>query len=1431
MKKQLNVRLVAIVLGCLIVLGVGTHFLHAYQVQRNAHSLLDLASAAEERGRIDDAARYLGLYVGLCPEDTGSLARMGELLADERMAKTGPAKFRALTILNKVLQRDPGRDDVRRAAAKLSIELGRFTDARVDLENHLLKANPKDGELQFLLARCYESTADYKSAREWYEKSVQNAPKNVDAYLRLAALLRQREPAALYGDATRNRATLQDDADKVIENMVGANPTAFRAYLSRAAYRRNFQLKDQDTQARIAQDIAAAQKLAGDEVEVILAASDLAREEKQFDAGRKLLQRGCEIHSNDWRLYKALARLETSDGKRAEAVDCLKQGLQGVPNQPDLLWDLAENQIELGQRVDAAKTIDQLSRAGIPPAFRDCLSARLEMAEGRWADAARRLETAFFALNDLSMQRVDTLASPLATQAGLMLGTCYEKRGDTERALRAYGRVNARNPQSLAALIGMARCSFALGKLQDALDQYQQVLRLPDATAAALVEIARITLVRNLERPDADLHWAEVEAALARARKPFVDKAVAIPPELILIEAEAKAARKQFDTARQILQGPYGDPASRPSIIWVGLASLETSQGRPESALSIVEQAKQHVGDKVELRITRARALAAQKTPESKAAIAQLAENTDQFSEDDRARLIRSLAVASLQAGDLAASVRLWERFAQAHPGDIACRMMLFDLAADAGNAEAMEKWQRELKSVEQEEGVMWRYARTRMLIEQARRGDKSVLPEARHQLVAIAAKRPDWSRAVLCEALIDDLSGQMERAVGNYLRAIKLGAPDAFAMTRAAELMYHQGRYAEANALFSKIPVGSLPEAVRQAAADSALQAGVSARAMDLAQLAVPSDSKDYRRQIWLGWMYWRAREQEKAKAAFLKARELAEDKPEPWMALVLYLADNNQMDAARAEVEAAESKLKGPEATLALANCNAAIGKVDRAEALFREALSARPDDPNTLRAAADFHMRTGKSAEAQSNLRKLIAVTRTSSPETFAAARRTLAYLLTLDGDPEKSREALALFDADGQAAGNATPDAIQDRRTKAQLFALRNTREGQRAAVQILEEMLNQNQATMEDCFLAAQLEESLGDWAKSKKRFAQLLADSASSQPAQWAAAARAFLRHNQVAEATTALQLLEKKLPGAPITREIQARILHGQGKSEDARAIVMQIAKSSDAELPALASLMSEFGDPRAAEELLRRFVAQSKKPESVFVLIEFLINQKRSLDALELCDRAWADCPAAAVADACLAALGRIEENPSAFQRVESQLQAAIAKNPNQVELQTALGTVWSLQGRYDDAIAQYRRVLEKNPRAVSVLNNLAWLLALKGGNKHEALTFANLAVDVSGQNPGMIDTRAVAAMAYGAQDAVEQAIRDLELLVSQAPSATAYFHLAQAYVLGNRRRDAVTAWQRADAMGLKPNDLHPLERPAYEKIRGDLGNLPPR
>jgi hypothetical protein len=55
-------------------------------------------------------------------------------------------------------------------------------------------------------------------------------------------------------------------------------------------------------------------------------------------------------------------------------------------------------------------------------------------------------------------------------------------------------------------------------------------------------------------------------------------------------------------------------------------------------------------------------------------------------------------------------------------------------------------------------------------------------------------------------------------------------------------------------------------------------------------------------------------------------------------------------------------------------------------------------------------------------------------------------------------------------------------------------------------------------------------------------------------------------------------------------------------------------------------------------------------------------------------------------------------------------------------------------------------------------------------------------------------------------------------LEVVVAEAPSGPAFFHLARAEYESKNALRAKRAWLRARELGLRVADLHPLERSGY-------------
>jgi regulator of sirC expression with transglutaminase-like and TPR domain len=117
---------------------------------------------------------------------------------------------------------------------------------------------------------------------------------------------------------------------------------------------------------------------------------------------------------------------------------------------------------------------------------------------------------------------------------------------------------------------------------------------------------------------------------------------------------------------------------------------------------------------------------------------------------------------------------------------------------------------------------------------------------------------------------------------------------------------------------------------------------------------------------------------------------------------------------------------------------------------------------------------------------------------------------------------------------------------------------------------------------------------------------------------------------------------------------------------------------------------------------------------------------------------------------------------------------------------------------------------------------LNNLAWLLALREPHTGEALDLIGRAIELVGPEAGLLDTRAMVYLKTGRS---ELAIRDLEAVLGATPTASAYFHLAQAQHLARNRAAAAVALRKARDMGLVAERIDPLERPAYERLQAAL------
>ncbi len=1544
--KTLNIRLVGISLACLLALGALVHWLHGFQVKRNAHVFLQEAERAKEAGRLGEAVRHLDWYVRLAPDDVDAVAELGLLLADVS------ADFRAYAMLERALRLGAHREDLRRKLVDVAINLGRYSDARRHLEEHLLGpqlsdqtrlrqlgaslerhatlledqrriereiAEPEEqvaglgeqghrlpqesveslervrgalrevaqtlaqeaklilrpseqpeesptrsGELLEQLGRCQLEADETGAAAISLCLSVFAAPNRLEAYLRLADLFEKRleRPAA---------------ADYWIERMAENNPDSCPAqvYLGRHLVDRGG-LDEADEAA------ATSLMLAPDDVDALLLAAEVASakavqaaepDEKAelFEQARKHAADAARHHPQNASVYAALASIEVQAGRPHEAIARLQQGLDKIAGQAELLWTLGFLLVETGDSSQARNCAQQLAEAGYPEPLVRFLKARVEMSEGQLLAASQGLERIRAELNSWP---------DLLKQADFYLGQCYEQLGNADQQLAAYRRAVAVDPFWVPARAGVAAALFSLGRIEEALEEYRHLVRLKGASPDGMIRLASLMILRNLRLDQSDRDWDETEKLLDRLAQAAPETA-GVP----ILFAEVRLAQGRGDEARQLLEKARAEN-SEGIELRLALAALAQRERNWKRAEQLLEEAKRDLGDSVILRLARARYLVSRvrdepaKRDDFLGSMHALAEQPETLSEGDLSKLWSGLTVSAMQVGDYDHARRCCRRLSEANPNDLRAWLLRFDLALgmadgarraadDSGRArmlaemeDVLEEMEQTLEEIQRIEGrgPLWQYGRALYLSLQTTQDEKQRLEEALELLTNAAMARPAWSRLALLAARIHDRLGNEELALEQYVRAIELGDRSPNAVRRAIQLLADRQRYLEADRLIRRLEQQQMPFSLDLAkmATEVSLRLDDFERALERAQQTAVA-SEDYRDHAWLGEVFsvlgQRAKREGRAEQAqrmlqraegeLRRAVELSPQAVGAWVALVRFYARTDRPAAAEEVLEEADQKIPEGMAPVAVAQCYEVIGKVNEAEQKYRQALDDKPDDPAVTRQVTEFYLRSGKPEAAEVQLKRLVEGDVDAEEGDLAWARRQWALIFAGRVGPKNLNRGLSLLSRNSEG----TIPTVQDRRARALLLASHAEREKRQEAVKILEEILRDPQVSgPDDRFILARLYLAAGDWASVTKHMRILLASNG-QEPRYVASYIGMLLEHGEVREAELRLRHLDKIAPDQVATAQLRAKVLVERGQYDKAIAVLMGFLNGPDvdersdrpARYSAVAATLADFAqqlNKPAQREAASRFAREAEAvyrdcadmhPETGVLLAAFLARRNRLQEALDVYEKVWQDSRPAMIAATMTVVLREANAEAELLRRAEAVLQAALRKHQRPLSMLAILADLCTALGRYDEAEAIYREILNRN-RSVVALNNLAVLLAIQGNNHQEAEELIQEAINAIGRTPELLDSRATVYLARGK---LENALADVSQAIAEKPSPVYYFHEAQVLHRMRRTGAAQAALAKAHQLGLTAEVLHPLERTAYKKLKLTIGeaNVPLR
>lgn len=1400
-RRKVDFRYLTAFLALAVLLGTGTHFLHAYQVRRNADALLEQANRAETENDPQRFADLLGRYVELKkPEDLEARARLA--LFRDKQARTPTEKYRAFMAMDDVLRRgsfDPKKEnEVHLRAAELALDMHRPADARDHIQR-LLEARPDDPELEDLLGRCEEESKQFIKARAAYELALKNSPKRVNTALKLARLLRSQLNPAPGPD----RAA---DADKVMDAVVAAAPDSLEARLARCRYMQavgNLDAAEKDLKY-------ALEKLAPDNVELLLTSAELAQTRRRLDDARKIYEDGCKRFPTDSRFRLGLARVEMLSGRGHQQVadERLKDALTTAGEEPETLWTIADMFIDANDTVQAHQVYDRLVAMNLPPVSLDFLRARLLAAEGKTGEAVACLERCRAG----GMAR-DGLAF-LNLKMNMLLGNWYEKLENPDQQLAAFERVLGDDPSSVPARAGKAAALVRLGRGDEALVLFRSLI--PDAPTLRL-NAARLILTHNLRLPAEQRNWEEAERLMSGAPDDVKNST-----EYQLLKLDLLSVSGRWDEARA--QAESSCKATPKEVrFWLARAALAERGSKPDSAgaRAILDEAEKVAGDATDLRLARAVRAASKPAAEAQAELHKLEENADHLSNADRGRLEAGLAAVQARLGNNKDAERLLNSAAGRLPADLSIRQQLFDLAMLAANDVAAGNYVEKLREVEGPEGVLWRYEQAARRVQAARRGDADALAEAKRLIGEVnARRRNNWHRVLVLEAEIAEIEGSTDLALDLYLKAIDRGERSPRIVKRAVQFLATRRKTDEARRLLQKVieqsPIAS-SEFSRMLVEVSLPDHASREQSIEMAKLAVKSSSKDYRDFVWLGQVLSSLGEKKDAEAALRKALQMRPAAPEPRTSLVLLLAETGRKQDARNELDRAARELPEIVRPGVLALGREALGEAGGAEAVYVEMLKDRPKDPAVKHTLAAFYLRNAQPAKAEPLLRELAA----GDGADASWGRRTLALSLAVSGDYQKSRTALEMLDKNL----NSLWSSPEDQRARALVLAMRPG--DRRESIKALKESFLRIKPTAAEEYLLAQLHEADHNWTEASSLLLSLVTSKEGATPEVLAFYIRALLRHNQVRDARAWFSKLEALEPSTVRTADLKARLLKQENQSDEAGRFLTEFSRKDYAEnkdpnvLLRCAALLADLDRPGEAEKLYRQYVAETeqKHPESNLALAGFLASRGRISEALDLCERVTGRCPSELVAGTAVGALRASEPTALERQRVQNWLTAEIRKKPESIPLLVARADLLDACGDYAGSVRVYRDLVERNPNNILALNNLAWLLAVHENKGEEALNLIEKAIQLAGPVGDFLDTEASVLIVLGKPD---DAVKKLEDAVQQSPTGPRFFHMTQALEKAGRHESAREAWLKATKeLSLKEQGLHPLERADYQKF----------
>ena len=1431
---KVNLRWLAIIVFSPIVFGLLLYFLHSFQMGRNSHVFLREARRAQSEKRPQDAANYLRRYVKLAPKDAEGLILYGFQLADLNQNES------AFNVLDRAIQKQPDRMDVRRKLVSLCLSTRRFRDASDHLEKYLLKESPDDGELVEQLARCQIGLKQFDQAAVTLQRAIDSAPHRIEPYI-------------LMTNVQWDKLNNLPKAIETLDQLVARNPDDPKSYLYRSevmsrllnngkSSSKSRLGSDFDAEARLKQidsDVREALRLDPDGQQTLVSAAQLAQQTNRIDEAREFISLGLEKYPLTPQFYTMLSALETDSGNPERALEAIQKGLAALPKNLDIQWNHARLLIEAREFDAATKSLDQLRQEKYSDVLVEYLAARALLLQRDWSKAIEKFESL----------RPRVANSPLySRQVEYWLGLAYREINSPDQQLASLRRALASDSDWDPARLELAEALAASGLYPEAILELQTICANPQSPVSVHIALAKLLLRQNLMVPANRRDWTEFEGILKKleASESLGTNVAVLRMQQQLVTQDYPGAVQTITTARE----QHPDQLE----LWTAEFDLALAGRELQRVDEVVRSAEKQFGDTVPIRLMKGRALIAQggTSQETIAEMRTLSVPRPEYTQMEQLQLAEGFASLFLLVSAYDDAERLALQIAIDQPKNLGIRLFLMEIARRAKRPDLMDGVLEEIRRVAGE-GATWHYGEAERLVLKAQdTNDTEAWSGALSHLEKARAIRPTWERIPLLTAEIHQSRGETRQAIAKYLEAIRMGEKSPIVAGRTLSLLLAANRFDDAEKLIQQLRDRQAIFTVEMVKFEIAieLQQGRKDQARKLIDQLVESKSK-FSDSAWLGQAYFNVGNYDAAADQFRIAVAANPKRADSWLGLVQALVLGQHTEQAEEAVTEAKAAIAPDQVDQTLGQCYELLGKSDLAREHYRKALEKSPEDPELSRRLVEFLLKTGAMADAETELRKMLKGSFGTSENEQAIrlwVRRRLAVTLLASGRGEAVTEALAIVD---QNLAEVTPSASEEMRLKANILAKSASQSERRQAIDMLEKLVARERTgefQADDHWLLVSLYQLEGDLKKLRAELRRSLTDR-KEDPRFLAAFVKLSLIENETSQAEIYLDLLQKLAPGDLSTLNLKAELLFVRNQYQEMASLFKKTGnqKPQPEDRPGTEFVRKFWAAKqfesyaaklvqKKQEELSKVFMSEAKlfyeqliaeKPELIPAFAEFLAGTEQVDQSLSLLSENLEKSSIEQVAGISR----KVTRNPSTTSDQMAKLQDLVQEKsktaPDSLAMLLALADLMSWRGQYEPAAQIYRKLIEADQQNAIALNNLAYLIALTGGNHREALDLIEKAIKIGGQMDAFLDTRGLVYLAAGHSD---KAALEFQKAISEKETAEELYHAAVAYSRIDRLKDAKEALQRAIEMGLAEHELHPIERRNLKKLKEQLnGEVP--